>query len=63
MLNPTETAFTKTGFRDWKHAKENGKGLHRHQFSNDHLRAVDIYEEWKIEKFARPSSCGIARIT
>ena len=48
LPNPTETAFTKTGFRDWKHAKEKGKGFHQHQFSNDHLRAVEIYEEWKM---------------
>ena len=27
LLNPTETAFTKIGFRDWKHAKEKGKGF------------------------------------
>ena len=38
-------AFTETGFRDWKHAKE--KGNHQHQFSNDHFRAGEIYAERK----------------
>ncbi len=48
LPNSTETAFTKTGFRDWKHAKEKGKGFQQHQSSNDHLKAVEIYEERKM---------------
>ena len=55
LPNPTETAFTKTGFRDWKHAKEKGKGFHQHQFSFDHLKAMEIYEERNmrnLRKFA-----------
>ena len=46
--NLTETTFTKTGFRDWKHAKEKGKGFNQHQSSNDHLKAVAICEERKM---------------
>ncbi|XP_028410822.1 zinc finger protein 862-like [Dendronephthya gigantea] len=48
LTNPTESAFTKTGFRDWKHAKEKGKGFNKHQCSSDHLRAIEIYEEKKM---------------
>ena len=42
--------FTKTGFRDWKHAKEKKKGFHQHKSSNDHLRATEIYEEREMRK-------------
>ena len=49
LPNLTETAFTKTGFRDWKHAKEKGKGFHQHQFSFDHLKAMEIYEERNMQ--------------
>ena len=48
LPNPTETTFTKTGFRDWKHAKEKGKGFNQHQSSCDHLKAVQIFEERKM---------------
>ena len=50
LPNLTEMTFTKTGFRDWKHAKEKGKGFHQHQSSNDHLRAMEIYEEREMRK-------------
>ncbi|CAB4010742.1 Zinc finger MYM-type 1 [Paramuricea clavata] len=48
LPNPTETAFTKTGFCDWKHAKEKGKGFQQHQSSNDHLKSMEIYDERKM---------------
>ena len=48
MPNPTKTTFTKTGFRDWKEAKEKGKGFNRHQSSNDRMKDVAICEERKI---------------
>ena len=41
LPNPTETTFTKTGYRDWKHAKEKGKGFDQHQSSNDHTKAKE----------------------
>ena len=37
--------FTKTGYRDWKHANEKAMGFDQHNSSKEHLNATGNYEE------------------
>ncbi|XP_063039724.1 uncharacterized protein LOC134434959 [Engraulis encrasicolus] len=40
-----DTTFTLSGFRDWKHAVERGKGLNKHGDSRDHLTCEAMWRE------------------
>ena len=44
--------YTTSGYNNWKHALEKGKGFHRHSEGNHHLEAMKSWEEYKkrVEK-------------
>ena len=43
--NETNGMFTKTGFKDWKTAREKGKGLYFHQNGLGHIKAHNAWKE------------------
>ncbi|XP_041860486.1 uncharacterized protein LOC121652026 [Melanotaenia boesemani] len=42
---PTDSTFSVTGFHDWKHAVETGKGLNKHAGSKEHLTCEAMWKD------------------
>ncbi|KAK7603344.1 hypothetical protein V9T40_003346 [Parthenolecanium corni] len=43
-----ETAFVKTGYRNWKNALEKNRGFRKHEETSTHLVCLSKWEEYKV---------------
>lgn len=53
MFGGSESAFTKSGYSNWKHATDKAKGFSRHANSKEHLTCVVAWKEKNLRTSAR----------